>query len=446
MVLDQQDFYIQQTYASLQDSLSRYTNNLSNYPKNIALQAAIKKELQVIKIALEKVNNNVVKIATFGLVSRGKSAIVNALVGQYVFNSEPVNGTTKWPKSFRWMPDDTKVMLEFIDTPGLDEINEIQNSTMSREVAEESDLILFVISEDIVETEYKALIYLKKLLKPIILVFNKIDLYPEKTCLNIYKQLQEFSKDFKNEEKLLINIQDIVLVAASPKTIPIKIRNVDGKVKKEVETQTPQIKSLRHKILGVVNNEGRYLLCLNVLLQVKQAEENIALKTIQILEKDAEYIIKKYVKYKSLIVTFNPIAVLDICIGLLIDLALIRKLFYLYALPITNHNIDKLWFQIFFSSGKLLLSEVFTGLVLSISKTIMIITNVLDKPIAIEIYGTSAILQGGIAAHSTYRISKAVQNYLAKSCSWRILGSSEIIENILNEANENMMIYSLRLK
>ncbi len=444
--MDQQNFYIQQTHASLQDSLSRYTSSLSNYPKNLALQAAIKKELQVIKIALEKVNNNVIKVAIFGLVNRGKSAIINALVNQYVFNSEPVNGTTKWPKSFRWTPNDSKVMLEFIDTPGLDEINEIHKSIISQEVAEESDLILFIISEDIIEIEYRALMYLRKLLKPVILVFNKIDLYPEKTCLSIYKQLQEISKDFKTEEKLLINIQDILLVAACPKAIPVRVRDLNGKIREESEIQAPQIESLRDKILSVLNNEGRYLLCINALLQVKQAEENIALKTIQILAKDAEYTINKFVRYKSLIIITNPFAVLDVFGGLIIDLVLVRYLLHLYKLPITNRNIEQLWLQILFSSGKLLLSEILTGLVLSISKTVMMITNILDKPVAIEIYGSSAILQGGIAAHSTYQIGKVVQNYLAENCSWRILGPSEVIENILNEADENMMIYGLKLK
>ena len=436
--MEQQDFYIQKTYASHQDCLSRYTNNLE-------LKASIKKELQVIELGLERVNNNVIKIAIFGLVSRGKSAIVNALVGQNIFNSEPINGTTKWPKSFRWFPSDTKVILEFIDTPGLDEIDGIQKSIMSQEVAEESDLILFVISEDIIEVEYKALIYLKKLLKPIILVFNKIDLYPKKTCLDIYKHLQEFSKNIKNEEALLINIQDILLVAASPRSIPVKVRSFDGQIREELEVQSPQIESLRHKLLSVLNKEGRYLLCINVLLQAKKAEEKIALKTIQIFEKDSEHIIDKYVKYKSLIVSLNPIAILDICGGLLIDLVLVRKLFNLYALPITNHNIDRLWLQLFFSSGKLLLTEILTHLLLNISKTAITFNNILDSSTSIEFYSGTAILQGGIAAHSTYKISKAVQNYLVEGCSWRILGLSEIIQNILNEANENMIIYSLKL-
>ena len=44
---------------------------------------------------------------------------------------------------------------------------------MSRNIADEADLILFVISEDITRSEYEALLDLKKALKPIILVFNK---------------------------------------------------------------------------------------------------------------------------------------------------------------------------------------------------------------------------------------------------------------------------------
>ena len=98
-----------------------------------------------------------------------------------------------------------------------------------------------------------------------------------------------------------------------------------------------------------------------------------------------------------------------------------------------------------FSSGKLLLTEILTHLLLNISKTAITFNNILDSSTSIEFYSGTAILQGGIAAHSTYKISKAVQNYLVEGCSWRILGLSEIIQNILNEANENMIIYSLKL-
>ena len=186
--MTQQDTHIQQTRASLQQALSWYTSVRRhwNYPPNLQLQAAVKQDLQALKASLEKIENDVIKIATFGLVSRGKSAVINALMGQNILESGPIHGVTKWPQSVRWTPPSGKIKVEFIDTPGLDEIEGQEREIMSRNIADEADLILFIISEDITRTEYEALLELKKALKPIILVFNKIDLYPDKDINTIY--------------------------------------------------------------------------------------------------------------------------------------------------------------------------------------------------------------------------------------------------------------------
>ena len=70
--------------ASLQQALSwysRYQRHGDHIP-NAQLKAAVKKDLQLLKSALDKLEQNVIRIATFGLVSKGKSAVINALVGQ----------------------------------------------------------------------------------------------------------------------------------------------------------------------------------------------------------------------------------------------------------------------------------------------------------------------------------------------------------------------------
>jgi predicted GTPase len=61
----------------------------------------------------------------------------------------------------------------------LDEIEGEARANMAREVAKSADLILFIVAGDITRTEYESLAELRRAKKPLILVFNKIDLYPE---------------------------------------------------------------------------------------------------------------------------------------------------------------------------------------------------------------------------------------------------------------------------
>ncbi len=445
--MTQQHTHIQQTRASLQQALSWYTSVRRhwNYPPNLELQAAVKEDLQTLKASLEKIENNVIKIATFGLVSRGKSAVINALMGQNILESGPIHGVTKWPQSVRWTPPSGKVKVEFIDTPGLDEIAGKEREIMARNIADEADLILFIISEDITRTEYEALLELKKSFKPIILVFNKIDLYPDKDRQTIYEQLKKIGRISNIDKKFLISAEDIVRVAASPQPIPILVKYPDGKTAEEWEKLPPQIDELRKKILTILNQEGKSLLCINALQKAKKAEENIAKKTIQNRQKEAEQIIWKYVKYKSVAVAVNPIGFLDIIGGSITDLTLIRSLARLYGLPITNHEAGKLWRKILVSSGGLLLGEITTSLILGLGKTALAVSSFIENPAILTTYGSTAIMQGGLAAYGTYIIGKAAKEYLEKGCSWGDLGPSMVIKNIINQVDPNTIIYRLQI-
>lgn len=445
--MTQQDTHLQQARASLQQALSWYTSVRRhwNYPPNPELQGAVRQDLQALKGALEKLEKNVIYIATFGLVSRGKSAVINALMGQNLLESGPIHGVTKWPKSVRWCPPSGKVQVEFIDTPGLDEIDGQQREIMAREIANQADLILFVISEDITRTEYEALLKLRQSLKPLIIVFNKIDLYPEKDRQEIYQQLQKIGQNAQSDRRLKIDAEEIVLVAASPQPIPILVKYPDGKTAEEWETPPPNIDALRNKILEILNQEGRSLLALNALRQAKEAEENIAQKTIEMRQQEAEEIIWKYVKYKSLAIAVNPIALFDIIGGAITDLGLIRALAQLYGLPITSYEAGKLWRKILLSSGGLLLGEILSSLILGLGKTTLAAASIFENPATLTIYGSTAIMQGGIAGYFTYVIGKAAQEYLEKGCSWGPLGPSMVITKILNEVNPNTIIYRLQM-
>ncbi|MGK7945447.1 MAG: Era-like GTP-binding protein, partial [Microcystaceae cyanobacterium] len=209
-----QDLHLKQAQASLQQALSWYASFRRhwNYPPNPELQAAVRDDMQSLKAALEKLEENVIKISTFGLVSRGKSAVINALLGQKILPTGPIHGVTQYPKSVYWTPPSGKVKIELIDTPGLDEIAGRTREKMAQEVAQVSDFILFVVAGDITQTEYQALVELRQSQKPLILVFNKIDLYPDQDREAIYQQLQ----DLGQRTQLRFSPDEIVRVAADP--------------------------------------------------------------------------------------------------------------------------------------------------------------------------------------------------------------------------------------
>ena len=443
-----QETHFNRARASLRQALSWYSHlrKPRQQPSKLELQAALKPELEVLTSTLSKLDQGVIRIAAFGLVSRGKSAVLNAVLGQKILQTGPLNGVTQWPRSVRWVPNEKgKVQVELIDTPGLDEIEGQARAQMARDVARQADLILFVVAGDITRTEYQALCQLRQAQKPLILVFNKIDLYPDQDRQAVYQNLQQLGTDVNDSRRLqqLLSTEEIVMVAAEPAPLEVRVEWPDGQVSYEWETPPPQVDELKQKILEILNREGRSLLALNALLQVRDAEAAIAYKTIELRNKEAEDLIWQFTKYKALAVGLNPIAFLDLLGGAVADLALIRSLARLYGLPMTGYQAVKLLKTILFSSGGLLVSELGSSLLLGLGKSTTAIATG-ENPTNLSAYAGAAIAQAGIAGYGAYIVGQAAQVYLERGCTWGQLGASTVIQEILNQVEPNTILYRLR--
>lgn len=446
---NQQDTHFNRTRASLRQALSWYSNlrRHHNHLPDVELQAVLRPELEVLKSSLDKLDQGVIRIAAFGLVSRGKSAVVNALIGQKILQTGPINGVTQWPRSVRWTPSTgSKVQVELIDTPGLDEIEGEARAQMAREVAAQADLILFIVAGDITRTEYQALCELRQAQKPIIVVFNKVDLYPDKDRETIYRQLQQLGTGSPKDRRLqkMLSTDEIVMVAAEPAPLEVRVEWPDGQVTYEWETPPPQIDELRQKILKVLNREGRSILALNALFQARNAEARIAQKTLDFRRTEADDLIWRFTKYKALAVGLNPIGVVDVLGGTLADLALIRSLSRLYGLPMTSYEAGKLWKKIVVSSGGLLLGELGSSLLLGLGKSASAVASTVDSPSGLTAFAGSAIAQAGIAGYGAYTVGHAAQVYLEQGCTWGPLGPSTVIQDILTQVEPDTILYRLR--
>ena len=426
--------------ASLQQSLSRYAAS-----KVGEVSPSLQSDLDTLAYTLAKLEQNNYSIAVFGLVSRGKSAVLNALIGEKVLETGPLNGVTRFPRSIRWSPDGI-MQIDLIDTPGLDEIDGAARATMSAEVVSQADLILFVIAGDITQLEYQALRELRQAQKPLLLVFNKSDLYPEQARQEIYQQLRNLSENSVSDELLqrLLSADEVVMVAADPTPIQVRIEYPDGTKKFEWEKSEPQIAPLTAKIKELLAREGRSLLAINALVQARSAETNLAKKTLTDLQSEANVIVGQFAKYKALAVALNPIAIFDVLGGIFLDLMLIRSLAKLYNLPMTKYEISKLLSGILFSSASLLLGELATGIIFGVGKTAALIIGSSVNFAAIPGYLGAGAIQAGIAGYGAYRVGTATQAYLEAGSTWGKLGANTVMREILDRLDDATIVSRLR--
>ncbi|MDX2255829.1 MAG: Era-like GTP-binding protein [Pseudanabaenaceae cyanobacterium bins.39] len=217
-------------------------------------------ELQTIQALANKLSQCTIAIAVFGKVSTGKTSLINALVGKRLGATGVLHGVTADIQSYRWQVPNGKVSLQLIDTPGLDEVAGAERSLMALTAAKQADLILFVFAGDLTRLEQEAIAQLQKYHKPILLVFNKTDLYTDRDRQDIYASLQSPTI------RQLISPQEIIMTVSDPQPERVRHLSADGQTYQDIwEKPQPQIQDLQQKIIDILNSEGKALLSINAL-------------------------------------------------------------------------------------------------------------------------------------------------------------------------------------
>lgn len=382
------------------------------------LQAEIQPELEALRTLTQKLDQGLIQIAAFGLVSRGKSTVLNALFGESLFPTGPLHGVTQWPRSARWSTgDQASVRFELIDTPGLDEVDGLAQAEIAKTVAQQADLILFVAAGELTATEHQALRELRTARKPLLLVLNKMDLFPDAADTILPPLLAD------PQLQGLLTPSEVVTIAAEPAPTQVRVEWPDGHITYEWQASPPQIEPLRQRLLTLLNQEGRSLLALNVLRQAEQVEQAIAARVVVLQSSQAEALLWKFARLKALAVALGPFGWLDVGGSLVADLALIRGLAMVYGLPMTYRGAGQAWGKILWSFASLCLAEV-------CSTAFFGLNSISEGLGSVGSYMGGAAAQAGVAAYGAWLVGQAAQAYLQQGCTWGTYGPSLVIQTI----------------
>jgi len=363
-------------------------------------------------------NRREIRVVVFGTGSAGKTSLINAVIGRIAGQTgvgqvgAPM-GTTTIESTSRLQLRGLGRDILLTDTPGILEAGVVgtEREQAARRLATEADLLLFVVDNDLRQSEYTVLRSLLAIGKRSLLVFNKTDLYPEADREALLGQIQQRLQD-------LISAEDIVPIAANPQPVQLE----SG----EWLTPEPDIFPLLQRVAAVLRSEGENLVADNILLQSQQLGEAARQQIDDQRRQQAEKIVDRYQWIVAGAVTVTPLPGVDLLATAAINAQMVIELGRVYGCEI---NLER-GRDLAISLAKTLVSlGVVRGAFELLSITLQ--TNV----------GTFLVgraIQGVTAAYLTRIAGKSFIEYFRCNQDWGDGGMTEVVQEQfrLNQRDE----------
>lgn len=384
-------------------------------------RARLAEDYRQLQRLLDKLDSGHVHVAVFGRVSVGKSALLNALIGEEIFATSVLHGQTKHSAQALWQRYDTGGVY-LLDTPGIDEVSGQERAQIAENVARQADVILFVVDGDMTDVEYNALFDLYRPTQPMMLVLNKADQYSGAELAALLAHLQRRVAHF-------IAAEDVLAASAAPASV-LEIRtDAEGREYDTWITPPCDVEEVRDRLWALLSASGKSYAALNAGVFAGQLSEKVGAEIVAARRDIAERIIRYYALVKAVGVAVNPLPVVDL-LALAADGSMVVHLSKVYGIAMTRHQAGELIRTI----------AVQTGVLMGTVYGIQALSSVLKGLTG----GLSTILtagaQGGVAFYGSYVIGKAAERYFAQGASWGEAGAKQVIEDILRDLDREHLI------
>jgi len=268
-------------------------------------------------------------VTLFGAGSSGKTSIARSLLKNIVGKTSAKIGTTKEINSYKIRIPILKRNINIIDTPGLFEPSKLGEEREKATIlqASNSDLVLFVVDQDINKYENYLIKELLKIGKKIIIVLNKCDLRSRDENNLIQKNINSITSARKNKIS-------VVQTIAVPKQSTY--------VKSDALNLIPEVGSLYKEIIETLDNNGEELLADNILFR----SNKLGIKGKNFLEEQryliSNKVIKKYMWITGGVILVNPLPVVDFLTTTSVNLQMIMELSKIYEIKLTKKDAKDL--------------------------------------------------------------------------------------------------------
>jgi small GTP-binding protein len=397
-------------------------------------RASLQRDLDQLHSMADKLAAGKVEIVVFGEISTGKSALINALVGEAVAGVNVRGGWTRDVWNLGWsgagyvVPGLANSEVVLVDTPGLNEVDGAQRAAMAHEAAARADLVLFVIDSDMNEVEYSALVELAASHKPIVLVLNKVDLYTP-------QELAELTSVFRGPRLIgIVDPENVVTAKADPRQVEYYVESADGRTRQEWRKPAADVAALRERILEVLAAEGNVLIALNAAMYAADKSDRMGALRVRMRNEKATTTIWSFAVMKALGVALNPYPVADVLGGTVCDATMVVTLGRIYGISITTANARELVTSIFQAAGLVMGVE---WLVHAAAATFKGLTFGLGTV-------ATALPQGAAAGWGSYIVGESARYYFEHGASWGPQGPKRVITQILENTDKRSVLQRLK--
>lgn len=343
------------------------------------------------------------RLVVFGTGSAGKTSLVNALVGEMVGEVAPTMGTTAVGQTYQfWLPH-TEHQILITDTPGILEVGVAgtHREQLARQLAAEADLLLFVLDDDLRQSEYEPLLHLVEMGKRVLLVLNKMDLRSEADQLALLKHLRQRVRG-------LIPPADVVGIAARPQ--PIRLDTG------EWLQPEPHIWPLIRRMTAILREEGDDLIADNILLQSQRLGAQARKIIDQQRRRQADKVVERYQWIGAGVVCVTPIPVVDLLAAAAVNAQMVMEIGKVYGCELNRDRAQELALSL----GKTLAS-------LGIVKGAMdLIATALQLSVGGIVIGKA--VQSITAAYLTRIAGKSFIEYFRRNQDWGDGGITEVVQ------------------
>jgi hypothetical protein len=180
------------------------------------------------------------------------------------------------------------------------------------------------------------------------------------------------------------------------------------------------------------------------MLFADRVNEHVIQRKLLIRDRAANQMIWNAVMTKAIAIALNPLTVVDLLSGAVIDVTMILTLSRLYGISMTQAGAVGLLQRIALSMGGVSASELLANLGLSSLKAVLGLTTPTTAGLSLAPYVSVAITQAGVAGVSTYGIGQVAKAYLANGASWGPDGPKAVISRILDSLDETSILSRIR--